>query len=181
MADLSIWDGPDNRPSGHGQAMADPTPPWDELANSSSGHGQTMADPMRLTCPRAGNYYVDWAGVCKHFGWNPKELCGPVVMSFNASAAETHCPGGHTAGCKAHQPPKVKGKPFKLAEQQRRAAKARAERLPAAAQRREGGWQTAAWQAYQGQRPRCLSGPALPQKNNSLVEEHLSRSPFAVA
>ena len=116
MTDLSIWDGPDNRPSGHGQAMADPTPPWDELANSSSGHGQTMADPMRLTCPRAGNYYVDWAGVCKHFGWNPKELCGPVAMSFNASAAETHCPGGHTAGCKAHQPPKVKGKPFKLAE-----------------------------------------------------------------
>ena len=53
-------------------------------------------------------------GICKHFGWNPKELCGPVIMAFNKGKAETHCPGGHAAGCQAHRQPTVKGKPFNL-------------------------------------------------------------------
>ena len=72
-----------------------------------------LANPSLLPA-HTGNFYVDWIGVCKHFGWSPKELCGPVIMAFNAAEAEAHCPGGYASGSKAFQRPQVKGKTFNL-------------------------------------------------------------------
>ena len=46
----------------------------------------------------AGRYHVDWPGVCKYHGWDPKTLCGPVIMAGNQDNAEVNCPWGHSAG-----------------------------------------------------------------------------------
>lgn len=74
-----------------------------------------MADSTPRSRAIAGNVYVDWIGICTHFGWNPKELCGPVIVAYDAATAESHCPGGHASGSKAFQRPMVKGKPFNIA------------------------------------------------------------------
>ena len=62
----------------------------------------------------AGRYHVDWPGVCKYHGWDPKTLCGPVIMAGNQDNAEVNCPWGHSAGCAHHKLQKVKGKPYAL-------------------------------------------------------------------
>ena len=62
-----------------------------------------------------GTVYVDFPAVCKHFGWDPTKVCGPVVMSAGDNP-EGNCPYDHPAGCALHHMPKVKGKPFKLAD-----------------------------------------------------------------
>ena len=56
-----------------------------------------------------GTVWVNWPEVCKHFSWDPKLYCGPVVMS-GSSSPERAC--GH--GCAKHVWPKVNGQTFKL-------------------------------------------------------------------
>jgi hypothetical protein len=56
-----------------------------------------------------GTVWVDWPGVCKHFGWDPKLYCGTVVMSSSTSP-EKAC----GQGCAKHVWPKVDGKTFRL-------------------------------------------------------------------
>ena len=59
---------------------------------------------------------VDWPAICKKFGWNESELCGPVAMAAGPGDRERNCCSNHPKGCKAHVQPKVNGKPFKLGE-----------------------------------------------------------------
>ena len=59
---------------------------------------------------------VDWPAICRKYGWNPKALCGPVIMATNSDKAEEYCVSGHSKGCQAHKAPMVNGKPFRLAD-----------------------------------------------------------------
>ena len=60
----------------------------------------------------AGKHFVEWKGVCSHFGWDKARLCGPVTMALSGGAG--NCPYGHEANSPMHNTPKVNGAPFKL-------------------------------------------------------------------
>ena len=54
---------------------------------------------------------INWPGVCKKYGWDPDQLCGPVIMGLGQNP-EGNCCWGHSKGCKAHQRPQVSGSAF---------------------------------------------------------------------
>ena len=73
----------------------------------------------------AGNHYVNFPRVCKHFTshggkrWDVKKLCGPKVMGGHEDPErnDSNCCYKHPAGCERHKNhPTVNGKPFKLSE-----------------------------------------------------------------
>ena len=73
----------------------------------------------------AGNTFVDFPKICKHFaahggkGWDANTLCGPKVMGASPYQAknEMNCCYGHPPGGQRHKnQPTVNGKPFVLSE-----------------------------------------------------------------
>ena len=51
--------------------------------------------------------------MCKHYGWDAKKLCGPVVMAYDLGGKEGNCNNEkHSLGCAHHLQPFVGGKPF---------------------------------------------------------------------
>ena len=88
------------------------------LAHERAGERVRMHDAChsraltRFDTPCAGKHYVNWKGVCNHFGWDKARLCGPVTMALTGGAA--NCPHGHSANSPMHNTPKVSGAPFKL-------------------------------------------------------------------
>ena len=74
--------------------------------------------PYTDKCYSIGTVYVNWPGVCKHFGWDPAKLCGPVIMAMSDDDAkrEANCCWGHPQGHASHKAPQVDGKPFRLTD-----------------------------------------------------------------
>jgi hypothetical protein len=66
-------------------------------------------------CLSTGPFYVDFPGICQHFGWDKTKLCGPTIMAVGGWP-EGNCCYDHPAGCALHNVPKVGGKPFKLTD-----------------------------------------------------------------
>ena len=73
----------------------------------------------------AGNHYVNFPRVCKHFTshggkrWDVKKLCGPKVMEGHKDLKKNgvNCCYNHPVGDERHaNRPTVNGKPFKLHE-----------------------------------------------------------------
>ena len=67
----------------------------------------------------AGAQFVDFPGICKEMGWEASKLCGPTITAMGGFP-EGNCCFGHPKDSPLHQPPKVNGKPFKMADFQAR-------------------------------------------------------------
>jgi hypothetical protein len=81
------------------------------------GHFQlgSIGHPCHPPCV-AGSFYVKWEAQCKHFNWDHKKLCGPVINAM--VPGEVNCPYGHPKGCPEHKLPMVKGKTFSIKDHQ---------------------------------------------------------------
>lgn len=56
---------------------------------------RTQENPKRVFYFDDGTYsmknrLIDWPGVCRKFGWNHKDLCGPVIMTFSKDRNRDH-------------------------------------------------------------------------------------------
>ena len=72
-----------------------------------------MGAPTTLTI---GALHFKITEICKHFGWDPAKICGPVLFAASEHP-EANCCFGHVSGCALHKTrPLVNGKPFVLSE-----------------------------------------------------------------
>ena len=88
---------------------------WRMVPRMRDGWPGLIGTGRLVTWDATGAIYVNFPGVCKHFGWNPTKLCGPTVMAMGASP-EGNCCFFHPPGCALHNKPKVNGKPFVLSD-----------------------------------------------------------------
>lgn len=77
------------------------------------------ADTTALACcvrrarmRQMGTFFVDFPGVCKHFGWSADKVCGPCAVALRRDVAEENCCYDHPLGSPLHKTPMVNGKPF---------------------------------------------------------------------
>jgi hypothetical protein len=78
----------------------------------SGGHGHIQRANVAPRTALTGAYLVDWPGICKLLGMDPK-LSGPAILGVG-NDPNANCPWGHKKGGPMHRRPTINGKPFHL-------------------------------------------------------------------